>query len=253
MPITRFVSIAAPTALCLILTGCAAQTALTHRHLTKTVVTTGDWVAPEDERMDPTIPPFDPLHAAGSGDQVKARFRGTDRKVAKIAVVGGAVHDEGTVDALASTLASDDAMRSHNPPLTTDSDCDRVSEERRNVKIKAWVYAIKYEADQDWHLIVGTDPGAGPVTYFNCEVSGLPAKTASDYNALLNVRQDFAAILDNDLPGPSAYTQYEPFEVTIQGSLFYDVDHAAGAVGPSGMKPNSSWEVHPISKIAWAQ
>ena len=236
------------------LAGCAAQTALTPRHVTKTVVTAGDWTDMENEPMDPTIPPFDPRFGAGPADQIKSRFRGIDRKVAKIGVVGGSVSNEGTVDALAGSLPTDDDMLSHNPAITKDAHSDRVMEERKTVAVKGWVYAIKYEDDQDWHLIVGTDPDAsGNVTYFNCEVSGLPAPGASTYNALLKVRQSLADILDNDLPGPGAYSTYEPFPVTIQGSLFFDVDHAAGVVGPSGMRPKTAWEIHPITKIAWAE
>jgi hypothetical protein len=41
--------------------------------------------------------------------------------------------------------------------------------------------------------------------------------------------------------------------VRIEGSLFFDVDHAAGAVGPANMKPKSAWEMHPITKITLAE
>jgi hypothetical protein len=37
--------------------------------------------------------------------------------------------------------------------------------------------------------------------------------------------------------------------VTVEGSLFYDVDHAPGAVGPRDMKPTTAWEIHPITQI----
>jgi len=27
------------------------------------------------------------------------------------------------------------------------------------------------------------------------------------------------------------------------------VDHAAGVVGPQGMRPSTAWEIHPVTKI----
>src|SRR5688572_14184063 len=41
------------------------------------------WFEPEDE-MDPTLPRFTPQTAAGGGSPINARFRGRDRKAAKI-------------------------------------------------------------------------------------------------------------------------------------------------------------------------
>jgi hypothetical protein len=37
--------------------------------------------------------------------------------------------------------------------------------------------------------------------------------------------------------------------VLIEGSLFFDIDHAAGVVGPEGKRPKKAWEIHPITKI----
>ena len=31
--------------------------------------------------------------------------------------------------------------------------------------------------------------------------------------------------------------------------LIYDIDHAPGVVGPSGMRPRTSWEIHPVTKL----
>jgi hypothetical protein len=39
----------------------------------------------------------------------------------------------------------------------------------------------------------------------------------------------------------------------VTGSLFFDVDHPAGAVGPQGHRPQTAWEIHPISSIAFEQ
>jgi hypothetical protein len=31
----------------------------------------------------------------------------------------------------------------------------RATEQQRNVRVKAWIYAIKFESDNDWHVIFG--------------------------------------------------------------------------------------------------
>ena len=34
--------------------------------------------------------------------------------------------------------------------------------------------------------------------------------------------------------------------VKIRGSIFFDTDHAAGTVGPTGFRPATAWEIHPV-------
>jgi hypothetical protein len=208
------------------------------------------WVAAEVEsEMDPTVMPFDPTHAAGTASQVAARFRGKDRAGAKTSIADGAPMLEfASVVKLQDSLPGDDEMQHHDPPITRQSN-ERMSEELRNVHVSAWIYAIKYETDNDWHLITGTDPSGDP-RYFNAEVSGLPSKTAASYAKLLGVRKSLADILNDDLPGPGSYRKYDPpIAVTIEGSVFYDVDHEPGAVGPGDMKPTTAWEIHPITGL----
>jgi hypothetical protein len=208
------------------------------------------WALAEDpKKMDPAIPPYDPLTAAGTANQIKAHFRGKDRKNAKISVVSSSAEKLDSIEALIKTLPKDDKMLHHKPKITTKSG-DRVKEEKRVVRVAAWIYAIKYEDDQDWHLIVGTDPSKSKKTYFNCEVSGLPPTSAPDYQTLLSVRESLDRILGDDLPQPGSYTWYdEPIAVDIEGPLFYDVDHKPGAVGPSEAKPKTAWEIHPITSL----
>lgn len=211
----------------------------------------GEWQTPEaDEGMELAVPPYDPLHGAGRADQLKAAFRGKDRSRAKTSIVDGVqVEQFASVAELQAGLANDDDMLHHDPELTRQT-MDRVGEEQRRVRVEAWIYAIKYEADNDWHLITGTDPDAGEIHYFNAEVSGLPSKRSPAFAALREVRQSLAAILDNELPGPGSYRRYDPpIAVVIEGPLFYDVDHQPGAVGPGDMKPTTAWEIHPITSL----
>ncbi len=80
----------------------------------------------------------------------------------------------GTIAGRKSTTDKD--MLTHDPPIKRTSST-RFDEEQRNVRVQAWIYAVKYEAGQDWHIIAGTDPSGAPITYFNSEVSGLPKTT----------------------------------------------------------------------------
>ena len=238
------------------LAGCATAKAPVAKRWSHSVEPLADWVSAErPEAMDFLIPAFDPLTAAGPADQIEARFRGTDRKGPKTSIADASQLEEFvTLDALIATLPSDDVMRNHQPPLETDSN-SRFPEERRNVRVRAWIYDIKYEDDQDWHVISGTDPAKTAKTFFNTEISGLPPKNAAAFQKLLDVRQSLAEILNDDLPGPGKYHSYKdnPIPVVIEGSLFYDIDHAPGVVGPTGRRPKTAWEIHPITRLELAE
>jgi hypothetical protein len=36
----------------------------------------------------------------------------------------------------------------------------------------------------------------------------------------------------------------------VTGSLFFDMDHLAGVVGTGEFKPQTAWEIHPVTSIA---
>ena len=203
-----------------------------------------------EEEMDITIPAFNPLTAADPTEVINARFRGVDRKAVKIGIATASRESFGDLDALIGSLPDDDDMLNHDPEIRRDSGW-RAEEEERNVRVNAWIYAIKYEHDQDWHVILGTDPSTpGEPTYFNAEVSGLPANNATSFRRLQRVRQQLAKMFDNDLPLSGGYSKYKkPAPVVVEGSLFFDVDHKAGVVGPEGMRPDTAWEIHPITNL----
>lgn len=221
-----------------------------------TVEPADQWAFAEDEdEMDPLVAAFDPLTGAGESEQIDAQFRGRDRKAAKTSISSARLEEFSSLEELVQTLAADDDMRNHNPEITRASTSQRVEEEDRNVRVPAFICAIKYEADQDWHIIGSSDSECEGL-FFNFEVSGLPRSNSPAHDTLLTVRQDLAEILDHDLPGPGSYHKYKgngPIPVIIQGSLFYDVDHAPGVVGPATMKPETAWEIHPVTQISLDQ
>lgn len=215
---------------------------------THTVHPASEWAgAEEEDEMDPLLPSFNPLTSKDPTDQLPMKFRGHDRKGPKTTIAPGTIETFANVEALIATLPADADMRNRTPPLTKQTDF-RLPEENRNVRVTAWIYAIKYEADQDWHMIIGTSPQDSTPSYFNAEISGLPANNAPAYNKLKKVRQSLAEMFAFDLPA-SGYWEYEPFRVIVEGSLFYDIDHPAGAVGPAATRPNTAWEIHPVTKL----
>src|SRR5579863_9278605 len=104
--------------------------------------------------------------------RLKAGFEGADRTTPKTSIAAGDVEPFETVDALIATLPSDKSMLNHTPRITRKT-MERAVEENRNVRVKAWIYAMRYETDQDWHIIAGADPKGGGKPFMNTEVSGL--------------------------------------------------------------------------------
>lgn len=190
---------------------------------------------------------FDPRLAAE--DVLIAAFAGHDRKVAKTSIVAASIPVEEfeTLDELLESLPSDQEMIEQN--ISKDADSDRVDNELRMVRVKkAWLYAVKLEDDQDFHLIVGTSPGAQTSAFLNCEVSGLPEENSPGFTRLKAVRQQLFDILGK-FPGKKYARPTPPLPIEIAGSLFFDVDHAAGTVGPHPFRPATAWEIHPITSL----
>ena len=96
--------------------------------------------------------------------------------------------------------------------------------------------------------MLGTAPGESP-RFINVEISGLPS-SGQFRTPLKQVRDKFKAYLGTEISG-SGYHKFvdAPIPVTITGSLFYDIDHPPGVVGPTGMRPKTAWEIHPVTDI----
>lgn len=183
-------------------------------------------------------------------------FRGEDRRIAKTSIYGGSrkkVAD--TVSELYSEgfLPTDDYMRNElSPPLTKDVFCDRVDEENYSIVVKkAFICAIKIEEDNDFHIILCDKQKKH---FFTAELSGIP-RGGSSKELLEKVRDDFKGYFGDELPSGGKYAIWtnDTIELLIEGSLFYDVDHAPGQIGPrkEGYIPKTAWEIHPITKLVF--
>jgi hypothetical protein len=177
------------------------------------------------------------------------QFGGTARKAAKLSIVDAPVEQFSDVNDLIATFKDHNKMVDMD--ISTGADSDRVDEEKRNVRVKAFLYAASKENDNDFHLIIGRDP-AKPAKYMTVEISGLPPSSSSSFDTLKEARSAYFEYFGDGLPGTS-YDFYDPpIEIEIEGSLFWDTSHAhGGRPGPQKLRPKMPvvWEIHPVTKI----
>lgn len=210
-------------------------------------------------QVDPYDAPLTAKQAAALRAQpfapVSDNFAGTARKIAKLSIASGPVKAFKDLKALVDSLTPDSKMLKHKPKITDDAKSDRVAEEKFNVRVSAFLYAASRETDNDFHLIVGTDPKGPKLTCMTMEVSGLPPKSATSFAKLEQARNSFKQLVDNKLPGAGYHFYRPPIPITIGGSLFFDVTHAKGGhPGPADLRPHipTIFEVHPVTELAFA-
>jgi hypothetical protein len=181
-------------------------------------------------------------------------FTGTARKAAKLALATAAPKSFSDLQDLLKTLPSKTFMKNHTPKITTDATSGRVAEEKRNVHLRAFLYAASREADNDFHLIVGRDASSSPHVYMTIEISGLPPPASKSFVALKAARDAYKKFFGSNLPGTS-YDFYDPpIPIAVEGSLFFDMTHASGqGPGPASLRKNipTIWEIHPVSSIVF--
>jgi hypothetical protein len=197
------------------------------------------------------VPSFaETLRAAPRGES----FRGSLRKAAKTSIAEAPVEAFDDLPSLIASLTPDRRMKDRRPPIADRPASNRVDEEKRNIRVRAFLYAASREDDNDFHLIVGSDRDAGPLTCMTMEVSGLPPSGRRSYVRLKEARAAYTAFFGRDLPGVT-YDFYDPpIPVAIEGSLFFDVTHVTGPKpGPRSLRPfmPTIWEVHPITRIVF--
>jgi hypothetical protein len=202
-------------------------------------------LAETDDELEKFEPP-----AGGLGAASPDNFHGTDRKAAKTSISNGPTETFADLAALfdSGLLLPDKQMTKHHPPISKVATSNRVDEEQHNVVVTAYLYASSKEPDNDFHCIFGAAPGQ-PAQFLNVEITGLPLSGAAKAQ-LKTVRDKFKEFFGPDnLPG-SGYSKFDPpIPVKIAGSIFFDIDHPAGVVGPTGLRPKTAWEIHPVTDI----
>ena len=190
------------------------------------------------------------LAAPMSGD----KYVGTARKAAKLSIANAPLETFTDLSTLINSLTAENTMVHHVPPITVADTSNRVAEEKRNVKVKVFLYAASRENDNDFHLILGRAPSLAPAVYFTMELSGLPANNSSSFTKLKATRTAFKDFFGTRLPSANYDFYSPPIPVEIEGSLFFDMSHATGSrPGPASLRPKMPvvWEVHPITRITF--
>jgi hypothetical protein len=189
--------------------------------------------------------PFFPSATECSGE----RFAGKDRAVTKTHLNGAQKKTFATVDALFASglLTSDNQMRNLTPPISKDPNSARVGNEKKEVEItKAFLYGIYKEKDNDFHVIIGNGKSGSQMKLLNIEIAALP-----DVGTTLQGPRDEIINKFGDLNcGDGAFKPVGTLiPIKVEGSLFYDIDHAPGLVGFGAFKPKTAWEIHPVKSI----
>ena len=196
---------------------------------------------------------IDPNLTQAQRDNIQAnecknsKFAGLSRSKVKTSIVGGNNHTYDSLIQFLNTLPADVDMEVVIDALDRPWR-DRAVQEQKKVTVKnIYLKAYNREKDNDYHLIICD---SAQTLFFNAEVSALPASSANSFQTLKNVRNKFEAFPGEKKCG-SKYIQFEtPLKILqLKGSIFFDSDHPAGTVGPAGAKPNTAWEIHPITFI----
>jgi hypothetical protein len=200
-------------------------------------------------------------------DPIDQVYAGHYRKAVKTSIAKASVKSYPDLGTVLASLPKDEDMRTkqglekprsiaqkQKPQKGAVGPQTRFPEELRNVSVTAWICAAKYESskegDFDFHVILADSRTIGRSTKFmTAEVSGLPDKSGPDRDMLRKVRQSLLKIFAETKLDGAFHKPNPPIKVSVAGSLFFDGDHYAGAVGPQGMRPQTSWEIHPVSSL----
>jgi hypothetical protein len=200
------------------------------------------------------IPGKGPSLPAASGASPPSdteRFTGVERKTAKLTPATGKPDIFADLSTLLDSLPPDAEMQAAK--IAKGPDSGRVAQENKVVTVRAFIYAAKLEMSNDYACILGVDPKQ-PARFMMVRVSGLPAADSSSFAELEKARNQFKAFLGSrglKFPG-LGYTKYDPpVPVQVTGSLFFNTAHRPGVVGPTGMQPQTTWEIHPVADLEY--
>ena len=152
---------------------------------------------------------------------------------------------------LIRSLELDSVIRDH-PLIGSAPDNPRIEEEKRNVRVRAYLFAAKKSDDNDYHAMIADEyEQPTPEMTMTVEISGLPQ--GGPYRKRLEeVRSSFESHMASEdayrVKGNS-YEFYGRIPVWVEGSLLFDIDHPSGSVGPTGFRSSTAWEIHPVTTI----
>lgn len=173
------------------------------------------------------------------------KFDGSYRKVAKLSIAGHNASSTSLTKLINRLVAMDNAA------IVVSSTSPRIAIEDSVVTlISVYLYAVAREADEDYHIIIGTSANPATAKFLNIECSGLPPTNHPAYNKIKAARDKVVALLGGMERCSSGYVKFNDHpKVKIIGSLFYDKEHAGNIPGPASSKPKTAWELHPITEF----
>ena len=183
-------------------------------------------------------------------------FSGAFRLEAKTSYATRKTEKLTQVDALMGSLPTDmQVTQMHHELVTKDKNHQnhepRIDLETRNVTVKAWLYWVGHQADNDFHLVLGNTSELTSTTVFmNSEVSGLPPAQPTQ-PPFTDLRRKLRQLIAHNGNKNGAFVT--PVPVQITGSLLWDGEHRnphnVGPTKPVDIRPTKAWEIHPISDL----
>lgn len=180
---------------------------------------------------------------------------GTVRSDVKTSYVNVAADTFTSIKKLVEWLPTDEYM--HESTEAKKNNSPRTKEENHNVYLEdLYVYGIKKEDDNDYHLILASSKKLDKEQkFFSAEISGLPDSTSEFYAKLAAVRKIFLAYFGNSANRELVFVASEknpPIHLDyVSGSLFFDNHHYGGHSSVQGYKVCSAWEIHPVTSIGF--
>ncbi|HEU4717972.1 MAG TPA: hypothetical protein VFU15_09060 [Bacteroidia bacterium] len=180
-------------------------------------------------------------------------FRGKLRADVKTSVATGGTDSFTTIKALHHWLPGDEYM--HTETDANKQDAPRTAEENRNVVVTdLFIYGVKREDDNDFHLILASYGKTGKdQPYMTAEISGLPDSSDPAFPALAAVRKKFEDHFGDDTKKEIVFVadrNHPPVHlVSISGSLFFDNHHYGEHSSVQKYKVCTAWEIHPVTGI----
>ena len=191
-------------------------------------------------------------HAATQSDV----FGGAFRPEAKTSYATRKTEKLTQVDTLMGSLPTDMQMTQMDPELVTkdknhQNHEPRIDLETRNVTVKAWLYWVGHQADNDFHLVLGdTSELTSTTVFMNSEISGLPPARPTQ-PPFVDLRRKLRQLIADNANKKGAFVT--PVPVQITGSLLWDGEHRnphnVGPKKPVDIRPTKAWEIHPISDL----
>jgi hypothetical protein len=193
------------------------------------------------------------VSAAPTGSEV---FKGKFRPEAKTSYSTAPKEPVTVVDSLLNGLPTDAQMTAqHHELVAKDSKhanhAARIDREQRNVTVKAWLYWVGSQSDNDYHCILGdTSELSSQTVFMNAEVSGLPT-AKSKQQAFVKLRDNLRKLIATARNKNGAFVT--PVPVRVTGSLLWDGEHRnpnnVGPKKPVDIRPKKAWEIHPIHDL----